>query len=79
MTLRELRNAIEGFEQLENDRFELDMIKTRIISFWSLKGHAGKKLRQYDQLFKLKSDLKQRHERLKEVKEVVIYDEQSNG
>lgn len=79
MTIRELRNAIAGFTALETERFELAMRRTRIESFWSFKGHAGKKLRSYEQIMKFASDIKARQERLKGVKEVEIYDEQSNG
>jgi hypothetical protein len=79
MTLRELSNALTGFNKLEAERHERDMIQTRIISFWAYRGHVGKKLRRYEQLFELPGDLEARRERLKGVKEVVIYDEQSNG
>lgn len=79
MTLRQFQNAINGFQRLEKERFERDMIQTRIISFWAYKGHIGKKLRRYEQLFQLESDVRARLERLKHQKEVVIYDEQSNG
>lgn len=72
MTLREINNAVDGFEKLRSDNFQQQLACTRIVSFWAYKGHAGKKLRRYDQLFELEADVKARRERLKNCKPVEI-------
>lgn len=72
MTLREINNAIDGFEDLRKDDYQQYLIGCRIISYWAYKGHVGKKLRRYDQLFELDADIQARRERLKDMKPVEI-------
>jgi hypothetical protein len=72
MTLREINNAVNGFEQLREDDYQRYLIGCRIVSFWAYKGHVGKKLRRYDQLFELEGDVKARRDRLKNMKPVEI-------
>lgn len=72
MTIAEIRDSVDGFEELNRERFQEYLTGCRIISFWSFKGHAGKKLKRYDQIFELAADVKARRERLKHMKSVEI-------
>lgn len=72
MTIREISNAIDGFEKLRKDNFQERLYCARVTSFWAYKGWAGKRLRKYDQLFEMESDVKARRERLKGMKPAEI-------
>jgi hypothetical protein len=72
MTLREINNAVAGFNELQYENDQKFLAGCRIVSFWAYKGHVGKKLKRYDQLFELESDVKARRERLKNMKPVEI-------
>jgi hypothetical protein len=68
MQLIELNNAIDGFEKLRKEDHLLYLEGCRRVSFWAFKGWAGKKLRKYEQIFELETDVKARKQRLKGVK-----------
>jgi hypothetical protein len=77
MTLREIGNAINGFQAFQKEKFDEQIFTARIIGFWAFKGFAGKKLRKPEQLFELPTDVESRRRRLKSAKEVK--DIQING
>ena len=72
MTLREIHNAIEGFEKMKREDFQEYLYGVRIVAFWAYKGFAGKKLKNYEQILKLDSDVAARRDRLKNMKPVEI-------
>lgn len=72
MTLKEINNAIDGFQQLKKEEFQEQLYTARIVAFWAYKGFAGKKLKKYEQILELESDVQARRERLRNMKPVEI-------
>jgi hypothetical protein len=70
--MRQLLCAYEGYNQEKKSEFDKYMIGVRINSFWSFKGHAGKQLKRYENLFPLEIDIAARKERIKSMKPIVV-------
>lgn len=82
MTVREIRNAITGFQKLQTDRFAEFMTGVRIVSFWATK-NTTKKVKKPEDLFALDFDREAKRQRRKtfipiEVIPRDVYDKQFN-
>jgi hypothetical protein len=70
--MREMHNAIAGFNELEMERDERFMRGVRLISFYAVAPHVDKKarIRKPEDLFDLPSDSKAKKERVKRLKPI---------
>jgi hypothetical protein len=83
MQLCEIQDAIDGYTDVRTELFNEMMISTRLISFYSMIPHMGKKskIKKPSDLFELEVDKIARKQRIKRKKfsEVIRNAKQSNG
>jgi hypothetical protein len=72
MTLREIQNAIDGFEYLKKEQFQEYMYGVRKACYWTMKSMHGKKIKKESDLFPLEIDKVIRREKIKNMKPVEI-------
>jgi hypothetical protein len=76
MTLREMKNAVEGFEKMQSQEHQKYMIGVRLIAFHHRKALGDKKLRRPEQLFPLDIDDKILKQRIKRMKLTQVFRDQ---
>jgi hypothetical protein len=71
-TLRELKNAIDGFENHKKEQFQEYMYGVRKACYWTMKSMYGKKIKKESDLFPLEIDKAIRKAKIKNMKPVEI-------